>query len=140
MSDHTGDLQAAVFAVLKANNAICNGRIYDDVPATVGALASDFPYVEIGETQAVADDTDTFAGTTDDGIVGYVTLHVWSRQRGKAETHAINQQIRTALHGTSLTVTGRESALAWIDSMLVMNDPDGVTRHGVITLRVVHRS
>lgn len=141
MSDRTGELQAAIFSTLKtASPIIAGGRIFDDVPVNIDSTDTNFPYVVIGETQAIADDTDTSAGLSDDGIIGYVTIHTWSRYRGKAELHAVNSQVRSALHGVNLPVTGRESAWCWIDSTMAMDDPDGVSRHGIITARITHRS
>lgn len=141
MSDHTDDLVLAVWSALKAASpVIAGGRIFEAVPVGIDNTDSNFPYVVIGETQAIGDDTDTSAGLSDDGIIAYVTIHVWSRYRGKAEVHTVNSQIRSALHGIGLNVTGRESALCWIDSMMAMDDPDGVSRHGVITARIPNRS
>lgn len=140
-SDYTGNLQAAIFSALRAASPIiAGGRIFDAVPVGIDSTDSNFPYVVIGETQAIADDTSAPGSVSDDGVVGYVTLHVWSRYRGKAEVHAVASQIKGALHEVDLTVIGRASALCWIDSTIVMDDPDGITRHGIVTCRVIHRT
>lgn len=142
------DLQATIFAALKANGALSGEggravRVYDDVPdAVLAATApdSEFPYVQIGETDALPDDASTSAGTGDDGEVETVTLHVWSRYQGQKEVKNIMQQIKSLLHNQALTVSGRASALAYVRSRRNFTDPDGRTRHGVVSVEVIHRS
>lgn len=131
MSDGSAELQAALYdALTTASPSIAGGRIYDDVPEDAA-----FPYVQIGDSDAVQDDVDC-----SDGLDETITLHVWSRYRGKKEAKEIIAQIRAELHAVSLTVSGRASANAWVRQSRVVLDPDGLTRHGIVSVRVVHHA
>lgn len=137
MTSYSFPVQAAVYGALKAADAICAGRVYDRPSATVA-----FPFVEIGEGQAIPDDVSNTAGTPvgDQGISEFIDLHVWSEYQGQKEAKEIIDQIRTALHGISLTVTGRASALAWVRNERIIRDPDGRRTHGVVTVEIIHRN
>lgn len=131
MSDHHWNLQKAVHGALTAAS-VAGGRVYDDVPAD-----PIFPYVQIGAALPIVDGV--LPG--DDGIAEILTLHVWSRHRGQKEVKQIASAIYDTLHQTALTVTGRASAIAWLRRLgPIMLDPDGLTRHGVVEVEIVHRS
>lgn len=131
MSDFSFAVQAAVFAALTAASpAIASGRIYDDPPPDAA-----FPYVEIGEGQTIPDDA-----SGDGGVAETIDLHVWSTYRGQKEAKEIAARIYDTLHGVALTVPGRASALAWVRTRRIFRDPDGVTRHAVVSVEVIHRS
>lgn len=141
MADSSWNLQQAVYGLLTSGSSIASGKIYDDVPERVekaNAPDTEFPYVQIGEVDAISDDTDN-ASARDDGTIETLTLHVWSRYRGQKEVKNIMQQIKDLLHDTQITVTGRGSALAVVTIMRAFLDPDGKTRHGIVTLEVTHR-
>lgn len=131
MSDGSSELQAALYDALATSSpAIAGGRIHDDVPEDVV-----FPYVQIGASDADLDDVDCSEGLDEN-----ITLHVWSRYRGMKEAKDIIAQIRTVLNAVSLTVSGRASAHSWVRQSRVVLDPDGVTRHGIVSVRVVHHA
>ncbi len=135
MSDGSAELQVALYTALTAADpAICEGRIYDDVPRD-RTDPSLYPFVEIGDSQALADDVSCSNGKDE-----FVTLHVWSRDRSKKAVKDIAGQIFDELHAASLTVTGRASAHAFVTNTRVFNDPDGITRHGVVTVRILHHA
>lgn len=142
MSDASWELQKAVVTLLKTGNAIASGRIYDRVPDSASSATapdSEFPFVAIGEMDSIPDDVDGASGR-DDGEMETLTLHIWSRYAGQKEVKEIMQQIKDKLHNVNLTVTGRNSALAWVRSRRSFMDPDGRTRHGVMSIEVIHRS
>ena len=144
MSDASWNLQVAIFSLLKnASPSIAGGRIYDDVPEAAekaDAPDTEFPYVAVGELDAIPDDVDASDGSRDDGVMETLTLHVWSRYRGQKEVKQIMQQIKNLLHDTKITVTDRSSALAEVTIMRSFIDQNGRTRHGVVTVEVTHRS
>lgn len=135
MTIHGFDCQKAVVSALTAAN-LCGGRIYDDAPATVT-----FPWIEIGDRQIIPDDSTSNAGGSDDGVEDFFDIHVWSRTyAGKKEVEDIIDSIHGALHGVALIVAGQASAIAWFQTVRVLRDPDGITRHGIVSLQVIHRS
>lgn len=126
-------LQKAEVAALRASTALSVltggvARIFDHVPDEVA-----FPYVRIGEHQEVDDST-----TADRGFEVYSTVHTWSRASGRVEVKALNAAVRDALDAP-LTLTGfRLVSRDFVDAR-VMDDPDGLTKHGVVTLRYLIR-
>lgn len=119
----------APLASALADNADMPGlpAVYDDVPQDAA-----FPYVTIGEDTLTEWDTDTELGSQ-----SVVTIHTWSRQRGKAETKRIQGLLYNALHRHDLSIPGYNV----IDCLREMNnsalDPDGHTRHGVSNFRII---
>jgi len=144
MSDASWNLQAALYTALKnASPLIALARIYDAVPDAVSsadAPDNEFPYVQIGEMDSIPDDVSDSSAAGDDGETENITLHVWSRYNGQREVKQVMQQIKALLHGTSLTVTDRASAQVYVRSRRNFLDPDGKTRHGVVSVEVIHRN
>src|ERR1044071_4115412 len=131
--DASWKLQQRVFDLLNESPALAGGKVYDNVPqAVVSATApnSAFPYIAIGEMDAIPDDV----SPGDDGQSETLTLHVWSRHAGQMEVKQLMDAAKTRLHGVDLGVSGRASSIAWVRSMRNFLDPDGKTRHGVVSV------
>jgi len=126
MNDAFEGLQKAIYDALIAAN-IAGGRVYDDIPEN-----PIFPYLLIGESVEQSDD-----GTGTSGSDSVETIHVWSRQRGFKETKNITGQIYDALHQKKLSVNGRDTAHTFWDGSLTRRDSDGITRQGIVRIRVV---
>ena len=70
-----------------------------------------------------------------------MTIHVWSRYRGKKEAKQIQGEIYDALTRQELTVEDHDLVTIEFEYSDVVLDPDGQTRHGVQRFRaVVERS
>lgn len=136
MSDYSDALQEAIYDTL-TDAPISGVQFVRDHPVTEPA-GSDFPFIHIGESDYQPDDTDDGGG--DGGLREFITLHVWSRYRGQEEVKTISSTIYDRFHGVTLTVTGRASVISWVRSRIIQDDPDGLTRHGIITLEIDHRS
>ena len=96
--------------------------VFDHVPQDYNA----FPYVTIGEDVWTDFDTDQ-----QNGHEVSVTLHVWSRERGRAETKTIQEQIYGILENSEMSISGFDLVnfrMTFADSVV---DNDGETRHGV---------
>jgi hypothetical protein len=118
-------LQGAVYSALAT--ALAPVKVYDDPPQ-----GSAYPYVVIGD-DACAD-----ASTkTDEGEDIDLTIHVWSRYRGKKEAKEILAAIKDALHDQPLSATGWGLVMARFEFSSVFPDPDGLTMHGVSRFRFV---
>lgn len=126
MTDAIWNAQTAVYAAL-TGASVASGRVYDHVPQDVT-----FPYVEIGESSAQPDDAVLVEGTDE-----LLMIHVWSRYRGQKECKEIMDAIHTVLHHQDLTVIGRTHAHTSIAGTRSFLDPDGLTRHGVIQVRIL---
>lgn len=122
-------LQEAIYSRLNgfAGLTALIDAVYDHVPQD-----PTFPYVQIGEDTAIPFDTHDSSGSDNT-----VTIHSWSRYRGKKEIKDIQRQVYLALHRFALSVTGVDTVdCQWefADSFL---DDDGLTRHGVQRFRVM---
>jgi Protein of unknown function (DUF3168) len=131
MSSSALALQQAIFTTLVANPALTAvlgaQRIYDQVPQP-----ATYPYVTFGQSTVRSSDTSTLA--SDEHVV---TLHVWSRARGRQETHAAIDTIRSALHDQPLALEAHRLINLRHDFSEARRDPDGETVHGIIRLRAV---
>lgn len=134
------ELQQAIYTALTAGSPTpvpdVGARVYDDVPQN-----ATYPFIEIAESVATTEDVSIGESTAGDkGVSEFIDLHVWSQYRGKKEAKRIMASIHTALHGVSLSVAERASALSWVRTARLLLDPDGVTRHGIVTVEVIHRN
>ena len=124
-------VQGLVYNTLAANSALqaLGAEVYDNVPQNTV-----YPYVAVGEDLHNEWDTDTSLGT--DCII---TVHTWSRYRGRTETKRIQGAIYDALHRkeSSFTISGYNVVLCDFVNSQSFLDSDGLTRHGVQTFRII---
>lgn len=129
MSSAANPLQKAIKDKLDGAaglTALVGTRIYDYVPQ-----AETFPYVTFGDDTVL--DWSTF-GTL--GEEATLTIHVWSRIRGRKETKSIQSQIDAALNRQALDITGYTAVACVREYQESFQDPDGITYHGVQRFRV----
>lgn len=124
MPDPSLALQGAQVAALKAGPAVAGGRIYDTVPES-----PTFPYVTVGEGDAVGDDNECWNATEFNSQV-----HVWSRAVGFPECKTIAALVRDRLTA-EFTITGFKVTEAEYVTARYLRDPDGLTNHAVVELR-----
>ena len=130
MTHPTLALQKAVVAALLADGAVGGliaDRIYDAPPRDAV-----FPYLTIGQTTAADWSTATEAGREH-----RLTLHVWSRQRGKRQCYQIMEAIEAALHDAALGLDGHALVNLRFEFADTGRDRDGITYHGVVRFRAV---
>jgi hypothetical protein len=130
--DPSAPLQAALHAAINAGVPELAGRVRDRVSAD-----AKFPYVSFGEIQATPDGADCV-----DGFEVFVTLHVWSRDgngrvRGSVHVRELISALRAALHEAELAVAGWRAVLVEVSDARSFQDPDGLTTHGVVTVRAL---
>lgn len=121
-------IQQAVYSQLSAYAPLTAVvSIYDDVPQDAA-----FPYIAIGEDVLTQWDTDSEIGVT-----GSITIHTWSRLRGRKETKTIQGLIEDALHRAILTTAGYKFVSIDQESVSTLIDVDGLTRHGVQEFNII---
>lgn len=101
--------------------------VYDHVPQDAA-----FPYIRIGEDTAIDFDTDTSVGTENT-----ITIHSWSRYRGKKEVKEIQQAVYDALQRHALPLPGLNLVSIDFEFSETVLDADGLTRHGIQRFRVL---
>ena len=101
--------------------------LFDTAPyLPEGAPATNFPYVVMGNDTSVAWDTDNQVG----GEIT-ITLHFWSRAEGFNQVKTIMQAAYDRLNRATLSKTGYSVIDCLHEFSEAMDDPDGVTKHGV---------
>ena len=125
-------VQESVYGALTSSTALQSllgspARCYDMVPP-----AAIFPYVTFGDV--VVKEYDTKDQT---GLEQLLTLHVWSRYRGRKELKQIIQTIYDVLHNTALTVTGVNYVSCMFQSASTVQENDGLTLHGILRYRII---
>jgi hypothetical protein len=124
-------LQQAIFAKLSSDAgtlaALGGPRIYDDVPPR-----AEFPFVTFGQST----ERDWSTGT-DEGVEHVVTLHIWSRGRGRKEAEAVVTAARDAFHDQPLVLSGHRLINLRHDSSEARRDVDGETFHAIARFRAV---
>jgi hypothetical protein len=117
-----GDLlQRAQYQALAAAQL----RAYDTPPAD-----AEFPYFGIGDEQNVDDGSACGAAWE-----VFADVHVWSRPTSgsRSEVKTLMQQAEPLL--TALTLPGFRVVVQHLQTARSMTDPDGITKHGVMTFR-----
>lgn len=127
--DSSSALQTAIYTKLTSDSTLDGlvTGVFDSVPET-----TDYPYISIG--------ADTFIdwGAMDfQGMEATITIHSWSRARGRKEVKAIMARIYALLHEASLTVTSHNCVLIRQEYSETLLDPDGTTYHGVQRFRAL---
>lgn len=108
-------------------HALIGARFFDDPPPDIV-----FPYVTIGRVGSRPVDA-----SARDALEHAVTLHVWSRHGGRAETLDVIAALRGCLHNASLGVEDRRLVLLFAVFADVFRSGDGRTTHGVLRLRAI---
>lgn len=115
-------LQKAIYTVLSGDtelSALVSG-VYDFVPAK-----TPYPYITIGDARASDESTNTQAMTRVS-----LTVHVYSRGKGRKETHDIMQQVYERLHDAQPEVEDHRVVLLRFLSSQIELLRDGQTYHG----------
>lgn len=131
MTAAAADLQKALFEALKGDAALVSAlggaKLFDHAPASVA-----FPYITFGRTSVYDWSTCTESGTEQ-----LLTLHVWSKARGKAETLAIMEIVRQRLGGGALALDGRHLVNLTFEFAEARFDEDLSVYHGLLRYRAV---
>ena len=129
MSDHSLQLQKTVFDTLDGDSNLQSkvSDVYNFVPQN-----TTYPYVQVGDDSMADNSTKDL-----DGNVHSIMIHTWSRYRGDKEAKEIMARIYELLHNSSLSVSGASLVNARFETSDILNDPDGITNHGVQRFRFV---
>lgn len=138
--DPETDLVRAAIAALKADaqlTALCGGRIYDRVPLKAsGEPGVPMPYVSIGPIASADDSAECI-----DAIEISVQFDVWVRADADAGVpatcRAISERIRRVLHNADITLDENGLVTLSFERRTIVDDPDGVTKHGVVQMLAV---
>ena len=122
------ELQKAIYQILAASlplASIVGARIYDEVPQ-----GASFPYIVIGDDDLKPWDLDCKLG-----FEALITIHAFSRYKGRKEAKEIGAKIYDLLHNASIVTDNFTSAVCVSDMQTTIVEGDGVTRHLVARFR-----
>lgn len=119
------NIQRAIYGEL---NGVISVPVYDFVPQD-----TEYPYVTIGEDTALAWDTNT-----ETGLEATLTIHTWTRDRGRKATKEIQKEIYDILHRATFGVSGGDMVGIDFEFSETLLDPDGHTHHGIQRFRVFY--
>ncbi len=124
-------LQSGLYQALVADATLISllggSYIHDDTPQR-----PQFPYVTI--SQSLLRDWST---GSEPGHEHVITLHIWSRARGKKQAHDIANALQARLHDGTLALTDHRLVNLRHEFTQIRRDPDGETYHGIVRFRAV---
>jgi hypothetical protein len=118
------ELQKTMFSVLDGN---VSAGVYDDPPKRPS-----YPYLIIGDDSFIPFDTDDTVGR--DVIA---SVHIWDNYDGKKRIKEVMGEVDQILNRAELSIIGYDSINCVFDSSDQFLEPDGKTRHGVLTYRLL---
>jgi hypothetical protein len=121
-------IQQGVVTTLRAAPGLTSivAGIYDRPPQ-----GTDYPYVVIGDDTSIPFEADDMVGEE-----CTLTIHVWSRQHGRAEAKLIMAQIYDALNRVAFDITDGYILDCMYDFSDTVREGDGTTVHGIIRFRI----
>ena len=132
MAAPAAELQKAIFAALGADTRLIatlgGARVYEMLPPK--NVAS--PYVTFGRTSVY--DWTTGSEKDDEQLL---TLHVWSKAKGDAETLEIMEIMRARLADSLLPLEGRMPVRLKLEFNQARFDDDLAVHHGLLRFRAV---
>ena len=122
------ELQKAVFDALVASvevGDLVDDRIFDRRPQD-----GDYPCLTFGPSDTVRDDLNCI-----DLETVSLQIDVWTRDGGRLHLcRTLTDTVAAALHHADLALETHALALLEVALVRVMQDPDGLTAHGVVTI------
>lgn len=119
-------VQTAIYSALVDAVSV---PVYDDVPQSSGW---DGAYITIGEDVISYSDTDSEEMKTCS-----ITVHTWSRARGRKELKELQDQVYFALNNANLVHSGYNFVIITEENAESILDADGKTRHGIQTFNLI---
>ena len=131
LSDASLPLQKAIVAALKADlfvATLVGTRIYDAVP-----MNATKPYVSFGPFQLLAEEGDCIEG----GEI-IVQLDAWAVGPDTVEVKRLGSAVAMALDNAPLALDENQRlVMLEIQNIQYLREPDGLTAHGVLTVRAL---
>ncbi|MCQ0989606.1 DUF3168 domain-containing protein [Jiella marina] len=131
MAHPSAELQETIFSTLTSDPALTallgGPKVFDRRPERAS-----FPYLTFGRT-AVVD----WSTGTEDGAEHILTLHVWAKGGGKAETYEIMDKISERLNDAHLTLEGHQLVNLRLQFAEARRETDTATYHGILRFRAV---
>lgn len=131
MASAAAELQKAIVSALRGDPALTallgGEKLFDHAPASVA-----FPYLTFGRASLY-----DWSTATEDGSEHLLTLHAWSKGKGRKEALAIMQRLTELLHDRPLALAGFSLVNLRLESSEVRHDDDQDVHHAAMRFRGV---
>lgn len=131
MASAAVELQKAILSALRGDAALValldGPKLFDHAPADIA-----FPYMTFGRSSVYDWSTGTELGSEH-----IVSLHVWSKAKGKKEALDIMERTQHLLHDQPLALAGHHLVNIRQEFSEVRYDDDQGVYHGLLRFRVV---
>jgi hypothetical protein len=131
MTAAAADLQEVLFEALAGDEALAGllggTKIFDHAPADAR-----FPYVTLGRTSLY-----DWSTSTERGVEQLLTLHIWSKAKGKKEIFGIMDQVKQRLDDAELALETHHLVSLRFDYGEARYDEDVAVHHGLLRFRAV---
>lgn len=131
MVQASAELQTTIVKTLTSDiglMALLGGpKIFDRIPER-----AKFPYLTLGRTSVV-----DWSTGTEDGAEHILTLHIWSKGGGKAETFEIMDRVTNQLHDAHLPIDGHRLVTLQLQFAEARQEPESTAYHGILRFRAV---
>lgn len=130
--DGSYDLAQAIYTALVNDSQVSGyvgGRVYDAQPY---GNDTTYPFISLNGHSIQEWGADDFSGSEHT-----IDIHVWSRAEDTREIRLLCDEVRTALHSASLSVTDQMLVNLRFVSYTPLRESDGQTWLGIVTFRAV---
>jgi len=131
MTGGAAELQGAIFSLLTGDATLIallgGAKVFDHAPAN-----AQFPYVSLGRMSSF-----DWSTATEGGCEHLLTIHAWSKGRGKKEVLALMDRARFLLDEAPLTLAGHTLVALRLEGTDARYDEDAGAYHGLLRLRAV---
>ena len=124
------ELQDLIHDTLQADTAVMAlvDGVWDRVPANAWGGPRK-GYISFGSTDVISDDAECIVGGTHT-----FQIDCWSRAVGRVACKQIVDAVKNALHEKDVELADNALVEMRVDFRQVMDDPDGLTTHGVVAV------
>lgn len=125
------NLVVATLLAAPGVSALVGDRVYEVAPP-VGSRT--YPDVTFGPSDGTDEDADCIGGEEH-----VLQLNIWDRNFGrKSRLKRVVDAVRSALHKADLDMPDPYAlALIEVSRIRILDDPDGITVHGVVSVRAI---
>lgn len=133
MIDPSLELHRLIYETL-VNHPAVTAEVGEDRPRVYDAAPNDAekPYITLGPPQVLPDRADCI-----DGAETSYPIHGWTNGPRSVTIKRLGAAIALALDGVEFELVGHQTVLTEVEQIVYLEDPDGLTRHVAVTLRVL---
>lgn len=130
MTDRADQIQKAVRDIIIADATIMTthgvNEVYD-----IPSPSAPYPYIRVSDIDVIPQ-----AVKGEDWFDYFINIHVWDQDDGTIRTRQILGRLYDLFHRQTLSLPASCTPATYVELSQVLLDPDRVTHHGIIRIRV----